>query len=423
MFDAIRAAQFAVRSPAVFLLILCACEGSAGPIVDAQVEVEDFGASYDLGIDGSTFGDAGPPDMGPIPCAVDGDTRTAACGDCGTGQEVCVDGFWESSGLCLNQGECAAGAIETESSERCGQRARICSDVCLWLPWDDVVEDVECAPGELRDTSDCPSPGEMRQDVCSTECTWTPGDCESPCGVLRSPGLNSEVCVPSGSFQRGDPEDGPVASVNLSTFAIDQYPVTVGRYRDCVADGACTLPRWENSVFQSGGNREWYESARDTQVALVAHPYAKAFCEWDGGRRLPTDAEWQKAVRGPTPENDRTLFGAGWDCSAYPVMGCASPAVPSCADGDVGTGTPPSYFGLEDTATVGQWAHDEFFEDYYSTPESQSLDPQGPAIRMSNNFVVHGVCALPARTGVREVRDHGAHGVGFRCARTIVGGI
>lgn len=371
--------------------------------------------------DASSSMDAGPTDAGPEPCPTEGETRTAPCGNCGTGQEMCTDGVWTATGVCLSQGECSAGSVEMETTELCGERARICDDACEWLPWDVLTEDGECLPGTER-TSACTEPGETRPETCSDSCEWVAGACESVCVDLRTGPADAEVCVPEGPFVRGDAEDGPTATIHLSTFAIDQHPVTVARYRACVTAGDCPRPRWEDHGAMSGGNREWYETAADDQVALVAHPYAQAFCEWDGGRRLPTDAEWQKAVRGPAPRTDRTLFGATWDCAAYPVDGCPGPAA-VCEAGTIGSVSLQSHYGLRDVAMVGQWVNDEYRADYYSTPASQADDPQGPPIRMSNDFVVHGVCGLPARTGVRGVQDHGDHGFGFRCARTITGGM
>ena len=395
--------------------------GPDAPLVDGGLDDAGRAGPSDAG----SAEDAGPPDLGPEPCTTEGETRTASCGNCGTGQEMCTGGVWTATGVCLSQGECSAGTVETDANELCGERARICNDACEWLPWDVLMEDGECLPGAERTTSACTDPGEVRAETCSDSCHWTASTaCASACTDLRMGLSDAEVCVPAGPFVRGDADDGPTATVHLSTFAIDVHPVTVARYRACVVDGACPVPRWEDYRNELGGNREWYEEAEGDQVALVAHLYAQMFCMWDGGRRLPTDAEWQKAVRGPAPGSDRTLFGAAWDCAAYPIVGCPTPPALICADRPIGSvPAAGSYFGLQDTAMVGQWTHDEYAPDYYTTPESRADDPQGPLIRTSNDFVVHGVCGLPARTGVRLVQDHGDHGIGFRCARTIDGGL
>jgi hypothetical protein len=99
--------------------------------------------------------------------------------------------------------------------------------------------------------------------------------------------------IPAGEFLMGT-EDGlpdarPLHRVYLSGYLIDRYEVTNARYRQCVEGGACPAPR----------DREAFDDPERRQhpVVNVAWSQARAYCQW-AGKRLPTEAEWEKAARG-----------------------------------------------------------------------------------------------------------------------------
>ncbi|MBK9054309.1 MAG: SUMF1/EgtB/PvdO family nonheme iron enzyme [Chloroflexi bacterium] len=103
--------------------------------------------------------------------------------------------------------------------------------------------------------------------------------------------------VPAGPFLMGVPADDPLAdadespprTITLDGFWIDQTEVTNGMYERCVQAGVCdpiVTPRPD------------YLTEPDYPVQGVIWPNAAAYCAWVG-RRLPTEAEWEKAARGP----------------------------------------------------------------------------------------------------------------------------
>jgi formylglycine-generating enzyme required for sulfatase activity len=109
------------------------------------------------------------------------------------------------------------------------------------------------------------------------------------------------VLVPAGWFSMGcnadiDKEcysDEAWHRVYVETFAIDRTEVRVADYRQCVEDSAaCDKPN-------TGKFCNWGEEKRDEHpVNCVDWFQAKKYCEWKG-RRLPREAEWEKAARGP----------------------------------------------------------------------------------------------------------------------------
>src|SRR5207302_1718103 len=138
------------------------------------------------------------------------------------------------------------------------------------------------------------------------------------------------VLVPACSFLMGQPEkdflaeahEKPQREVFLSDFWIDIYPVTNARYALFIAAGGYDQPHW---WLQDGwawkclhrirqpvmwGHAGW--DGPDQPVAGVSWYEADAYARW-AGRRLPTDAEWEKAARGGG-------FGTARECQE--VLSC-----------------------------------------------------------------------------------------------------
>ena len=234
--------------------------------------------------------------------------------------------------------------------------------------------------------------------------------------------------VPAGEFTMGsdsNSDEQPIHKVTLDAFWIDQTEVTNKMYSSCVEAGVCEEPTNAGSYSHSSyyGNAEFY----DYPVIYVDWNMAKTYCEW-ADRRLPTEAEWEKAARG---ENANVYpWGNTFDGSLvnFCDTNCSfSYADKSSDDGfaDVApVGSYPNgasvYGALNMAGNVREWVNDWYSETYDSS--SPSSNPEGPssgqyrALRggswISGDDVVRS--SVRYGNGPTDSDDD----IGFRCSRS-----
>ncbi len=90
--------------------------------------------------------------------------------------------------------------------------------------------------------------------------------------------------------------DNLVHTVYLDDYWIDKYPVTIGQYNQCMAAGACRSYN-QNNIPPQGLEYFTETEYHNYPVVNVSWYYARDYCAW-AGRRLLTEAEWEKAARG-----------------------------------------------------------------------------------------------------------------------------
>ncbi len=154
------------------------------------------------------------------------------------------------------------------------------------------------------------------------------------------------VLVPAGEFIMGA---GGTEKVFLKAFYMDRYEVTNARYREFVAETGRKEPRdWIVYGYS--------EEKKKHPVVFVSYDDARAYCEW-AGKRLPTEAEWEKAARG----TDGRRYPWGDEFSGDRANTSLSGIVGTTPVGRYETGKSP--YGIYDMAgNVWEWTSSDFDE-------------------------------------------------------------
>ena len=221
--------------------------------------------------------------------------------------------------------------------------------------------------------------------------------------------------IPGGPFTMGT-DDGladerPPHTVDVSTFWIDEFEVTASQYQHCVDAGGCDEPGRD-----TGCNAD-LAGLGEHPINCVDWSQADAFCAWDG-KRLPSEAEWEKAARG----TDERRFPWGHSAPQPGLLNYNDLFGSTVEVGLFEEGV--SSYGVHNMAgNVQEWVADYYAADYYEN--SPRIDPQGPAeggfrvVRGGNwKLKINLGDALFSTTVRGRFRlDDSENTLGFRCAR------
>ncbi|MBI5242965.1 MAG: SUMF1/EgtB/PvdO family nonheme iron enzyme [Elusimicrobia bacterium] len=222
------------------------------------------------------------------------------------------------------------------------------------------------------------------------------------------------VLIPAGEFWMGSPEgegesdERPRHRVRLDAFFMDTSEATTAGYGKCVREGKCSQPK-------TGGYCNWGERGRGRHpVNCVDWEQAKAYCAW-AGKRLPTEAEWEKAARG----GGGAKYGFGDDERELDAYAWYD-------DNSGGRTHPvrekmPNPYGLYDMhGNVWEWTADWYDSQYYKQSPERSPENQAAAQFRAARGGAWDYYADNLRSAGREAYVPGSAlpNVGLRCARS-----
>ncbi len=220
------------------------------------------------------------------------------------------------------------------------------------------------------------------------------------------------VLVPAGEFtmgsDEGDDDEHPLHRVFLDRFYLDTFEVTNGRFAKFV-EAIQSEPPWgfadqETPVVQA-----------DRPVRWVNWMDAMGYCLW-AGKRLPTEAEWEKAARGT---DGRTYpWGNEPPTPAHAVFGLKEGAETVSPIGNHDKGTSP--YGVHDLAgNLYEWVTD-WYDDAFYAPAPTS-NPRGPGegtakVQRGGSYINQPYRLRATFRTKGDPTEHDPH-VGFRCAQ------
>ena len=342
---------------------------------------------------------------------------------------------------CENALNCVTELSGNKRCSLCKAAALICGPTCC-------EEGATCTDAELG--------------VCSSEYGVSRRSCGGGLDCGGGVSCCESLAVPGGTFLQGSPDsdtaafadEKPERTVTVSSYSLDKYEVTVGRFRKFVEGwdygappaGAGAHPRIAGSGWRSAWNKRLPKDPADFESKLacantatwtlskgaedsilpincVSWYDAFAFCAWDGGR-LPTEAEWEYAAAGGDENREYP-----WGSQAL----SDDLAVYKCDFGNAGT---PGDCYTDDIAPVGskplgadRWGHLDLagsmwewgldvYDDYPEVGSKDYANTADVAIRVLRGgswFLSDDDLRAANRNNYAPSVRNGS--VGFRCAR------
>jgi len=271
-------------------------------------------------------------------------------------------------------------------------------------------------------------------DVADVVREWTPAGKKLAAERAQSPSHDEMVLIPAGQFLMGSDKkvdrnaylaELPQRKIYLDAYEIDKFEVTTVQFLKFVlAKDLPPLIDWQ----YDGGN--FQETMVNHPVMHVSWDDADAYCRW-AGKRLPTEAEWEKAARG----DDARIYPwgnqmAGLSRSNYGRTGLSGPVrdrperlllYPPIISVDKYDNAVSPYGIFQMSGNVAEWVADWYDPKYYASAPDRN--PKGPENGTQRSF--RGGGWIDSTPSVRAAQRNGTdpstkmNWMGFRCARDV----
>ena len=271
-----------------------------------------------------------------------------------------------------------------------------------------------------------------------------PPEVACPTGMIKIPGGKFFM----GSDDPNDPQfERPAHNVTVAPYCMDEFEATTKKYVACSNGGGCRragdtndwdgISAADKKAFDPLCNVRNFSDKGDHPINCVTWQMADEFCKSQSGARLPTEAEWEFAARGPDgrkyPWGDEVptsgyLNACGKECVAWGNKhNEEETAMYSGDDGFPNTAPVGSFpkgksrYGVQDVVgNVWEWVSD-YYAPYTADAE---IDPKGPTT--GDERVIRGGAwngAYPSWVEptfrYHDKASKRSYGIGFRCAKSL----
>ncbi len=316
---------------------------------------------------------------------------------------------------------------------------------------------------ENEETQEHPTPRPTRTPRTGLQPTETPSNTITatpmPTATIAVDNYDDMIFIPGDSFIMGASENGmewhlsscntyddcdivdfddmvPAHLVEIDSFYIDAHEVTNSDYRQCVEAGVCPAP--DQTAITKYLPGDYYLGAYNGQYPVVGVTYydAATYCNWDGAKQLPTEAQWEFAAKGVDGDYfPWTSYPTG--LSAHSVFGGSQPLANFCdancsmqwkdedlSDGYEGPAPVMSFVpgpnGLYDmSGNVTEWIRDYYRKDYYSV--SPIVNPYNTSVSewrvTRGGGWNNGIYYLSSVFRSAQDPDKATAFLGFRCVK------